>query len=354
MIQPIQIGSRFVGPGYPCFIIAEAGVNHNGDMQLARQLIDAAVVAKVDAIKFQSFITEELITSHAPKAGYQVVTTGEAGGQFAMLKALELTPAQYAELKAYCEQAGLIYLCTPYENRSVDMLAELDITAYKIASTDTTNLPFLRFVASKQRPVLLSTGMSDLGEVEAAVTALWEGGLRHKMALLHCTSEYPSPVQEINLRAMRTLEHAFSCPVGYSDHTQGLAASAWAVAAGACILEKHFTLDRSLPGPDHRASLEPGELSNLVEMIRDVEAALGDGVKRPTASELANKPMMQKSLVARQDIAAGQAIEAAHLTCKRPATGLPPAWFDKVIGKKAAAFIPADTILDLTSVDWDS
>ncbi len=352
MIEPVAIENRQVGPGHSCYIIAEAGVNHNGDMALAHQLIDAAVKAGADAIKFQSFVTEDLITADTPKANYQVETTGEPGSQYNMLKSLELTGPQHAELKAHCDESGILYLCTPYENKSVDMLDELGIGAYKIASTDTTNIPFLRYLASKNRSVILSTGMSTLGEVELAVNALWEGGLREKTIILHCTSEYPTPIEEANLRAIGTMERAFACPIGFSDHTPGIGVSPWAVAVGACMLEKHFTLDRDLPGPDHRASLEPNELATLVQTVRQVETALGDGRKRPMPSEIGNKPFMQKSIVAVQDIAAGETIAANALSCKRPATGLSPALWDDVVGKSAARPIKAGEILNFGAIAW--
>ena len=352
MIQPVRIGNRLVGPGQPCFTIAEAGVNHNGDIELAKRLIDAAAEASADAVKFQSFVTEELITPEAPKAGYQVATTGEPGSQYKMLKALELSADQQAELKAHCEQAGILYLCTPYENTSVDMLDRMGVAAFKIASTDITNIPFLRYVASKGRPVILSTGMSTLGEVEQAVDTLRAGGLDGKIVILHCTSEYPAPISETNLRAILTMQQAFGCPVGFSDHTPGVGASPWAVALGACMIEKHFTLNRDMVGPDHRASLEPDELSALVRTVRQVEEALGDGVKRPMPSELPNKPLMQKSLVARRSIRAGETITPNDLTCKRPGFGLAPSWFDRVVGKRAAVDIPEGGVLTLSNVDW--
>ena len=349
----VQLDKRNIGKRQPCFVIAEAGVNHNGDIELAHQLVDIAAKAGADAVKFQSFVTEELITPDAPKAQYQVETTGEPGSQYKMLKALELTSQQHGELKEHCDRAGIIYLCTPYENQSVDMLDSLDVAAYKIASTDTTNLPFLRYLASKDRPVILSTGMSNLGEVEQAVSTLKAGGLTDKIIILHCTSEYPAPLNEVNLRAMKTMEQAFACPVGFSDHTPSIGASPWAVAVGACVVEKHFTLDRTLKGPDHRASLEPNELSALVQTIRDVEVALGDGIKQPTASELPNKPMMQKSLVARRHIKAGEVISADALQCKRPGLGLEPFWAERIIGKRAAKDISADSNFSLASINWD-
>jgi sialic acid synthase SpsE len=233
------------------------------------------------------------------------------------------------------------------------MLVQLGVAAFKIASTDTTNVPYLRYVGARGRPVILSTGMSTLGEVEEAVGALAAGGLTAGVILLHCLAEYPAPLTEANLRVMTTLRRAFTTPVGFSDHTQGLGAAPWAVAAGACVIEKHFTLDRTMAGPDHRASLEPAEMKLLVQTIRDVEGALGDGVKRPMPSESANKAVMQKSLVARLAIAEGERIAATALTCKRPATGLAPRDIDEVVGRRAARAIAAGEILTRASIDWN-
>ena len=352
MINNVQVGQFNIGPGNPCFIIAEAGVNHNGDMKLAHKLIDAAAKAGVDAIKFQSFVAEDIVTPQAKKANYQIETTGDESGQFAMLKKLELSGAQQIELKAHCDKANILYLCTPYEEKSTDLLERIGVAAYKIASTDTSNIPFLRYLARKNIPVILSTGMSSLGEVEEAVNELRLHGLDGKIVILQCTSEYPVPVNEINLRAMKTMELAFGCPVGFSDHSPGLGASPWAVAAGACVVEKHFTLDRNMEGPDHRASIEPEELKELVKTIRNVETALGDGIKRPMPSEIANKFRMQKSLVATRTISAGEVIHTRDLTCKRPGNGLLPKWFDKVVGKQAAKDINSGEILNLDSVVW--
>lgn len=341
-----------IGPGNPCVIIAEAGVNHNGDIKLAHKLIDVAAEAGADAVKFQSFVTEDVVTLEAQKARYQIETTGQNGEQFAMLKSLELSKDQQKELKTHCDETGILYLCTPYERKSADLLEEIGVAAYKIASTDTTNIPFLRYIARKGIPVILSTGMSSLGEVEEAVNELKMHGLDGKIIILQCTSEYPVPVNEINLRAMKTMELAFGCPVGFSDHTPGIGASPWAVAAGACVIEKHFTLDRNMTGPDHRASIEPKELTELVKTVRDVEAALGDGIKRPMSSEIANKPRMQKHLVATRTIFAGDVIQLTDLTCKRSGSGLPPKWFDRVVGKKAAKQIQKEETLELDSIIW--
>ena len=352
MIKSVKIKNFMIGPGNPCFIIAEAGVNHNGDIKLAHKLIDAAAEAGTDAVKFQSFVAENLVTPQAEKADYQVETTGQNGGQFAMLKKLELSQDQQKELKFHCDETGILYLCTPYEKKSVDLLEEIGVAAYKIASTDTTNIPLLRYLALKNIPVILSTGMSSLGEVEESVNELKSHGLDGNIIILQCTSEYPAPVNEINLRAMKTMELAFGCPVGFSDHTPGIGAGPWAVAAGACIVEKHFTLDRNMEGPDHRASIEPNELKELVRTIHNVEAALGDGIKRPMPSELPNKTRMQKSLVATRSIPAGETIQETDLACKRAGCGLHPKWFDRVIGRKAAKQIQKEETLELNSIIW--
>ena len=352
MTQPVSISNRLIGPGQPCFVIAEAGVNHNGDMDIALRLIDAAAEAGADAIKFQSFVTEELVTNDAPKANYQVKTTADSGSQFKMVKALELSADEQTMLKSYCEERDIIYLCTPYENKSLDMLDQMDVAAFKVASTDTTNVPFLRNIAQKGRPVFLSTGMSTLGEVEQAIDALRTGGLDSKIVVLHCTSEYPAPINEVNLRAILSMQEAFGCPVGFSDHTSDAIVSSWAVAVGACVIEKHFTLNRNMIGPDHEASIEPDELSILIKNIRNVEVAMGDGVKKVMPSELKNKPLMQKSLVARRNISAGDVIAQDDITCKRPGFGLKPSWFDRVVGKRCTKNISKEEVLTLASINW--
>ena len=353
MIRSVNVGRFQIGPGNPCFVIAEAGVNHNGDMELAHKLIDAAKESNADAVKFQSFVAEDLVTPDAMKAGYQVQTTGSNGNQYDMLKKLELTGDQQAALKFHCDEIDILYLCTPYEEKSAELLQSLNVAAYKVASTDTTNTPFLRYLAESNIPIILSTGMCNLGEVEDSVNELKSNGLLGKIVLLHCTSEYPAPIDEINLRAMKTMEQAFGCPVGFSDHTPGIGASPWAVALGGCVVEKHFTLDRDLVGPDHMASLEPPELKQLVKMIRDVEAALGDGIKRLMTSETKNKSKMQKSLTIKRNVPAGETIRAEDLTCKRPGDGLMPKWFDKVIGQKTIRDIEENRFLTLADISWD-
>lgn len=353
MTKQVSIGDHLVGTRQPCLIIAEAGVNHNGNLSLAHQLIDAAVESGANAVKFQSFITDEIIIDIAPKAKYQVETTDSTISQYELLKSLELSFDQQAELKRHCDEAGILYLCTPYETVSVDRLDEIGVHAFKIASTDTNNLPFLRYLAAKGRPAILSTGMSTLGEVEKAVCTLQKGGLQNRIVILQCTSEYPVPLEDVNLLAMKTMEQAFGCPIGFSDHTRGIGASPWAVALGAVVIEKHFTLDRSLPGPDHRASLEPGEFADLVQTIRAVEAALGDGIKRIMPSEAANKLHMQKSLTARQTVEEGHTITEEDIGCRRPAGGLAPEYYSLVIGRRAARTIRAGEQVSLAAVEWD-
>jgi len=348
----VALGGRLVGTDAPVFVIAEAGVNHNGDVQIAFDLIDAAATAGADAVKFQAFVTEELVTPRAEKATYQAAQTGASGAQLAMLKSLELKPEEHILLQRRCAEIGILYLCTPYDEPSVDFLDRLDVPAFKIASTDTTNIPLLRHVAGKGRTVLLSTGMSTLAEVEAAVLTLRKGGVDGRLVLLQCTSEYPTPVRDVNLSVIGTLREKFGCPVGFSDHTKGVEVSVWAAAAGACVVEKHLTLDRTMAGPDHSASLTPAELARLVREVRRVEEAMGDGLKRPMPSEARNKHVMQKSLVARRRIAAGDVITAADLACKRPATGLPPTWFYRAVGQIAVVDIDPDEPLTLESIRW--
>ena len=326
------------------FVIAEAGVNHNGDLATATELVRVAAAAGADAVKFQTFVTEAIITRTAPKAQYQWRAGGEAESQFDMLKRLEMPEELHRRVIEECRRHGIMFLSTPYDRASAELLHRLDVCAFKIASTDTTNLPFLTDVAAKGRPILLSTGMSSLAEVEEAVAAVrWAGNGR--LALFQCTSQYPTPLDEVNLRAIATLQERFGCPVGFSDHTTGIGAAPWAVAAGACMLEKHFTLSRSLPGPDQAMSLEPAELAALVRAIRDVEAALGDGVKRTMPCEQENKRTHQKSLVVCRPVKAGQVVSREDVTAKRPGTGLPPGSLPKVVGRRAARDLQPDDVI---------
>jgi N,N'-diacetyllegionaminate synthase len=349
----VDIGGRSIGAGKPCLVIAEIGVNHNGDPDLGRRMIDAAADAGADAVKFQMFETDELVTPRAPKAGYQIETTGGSGTQRAMLRALEAGIETQRAWKSHCDDRGVLYLCTPYDEASADALDALGVAAYKVASTDTTTTPFLRHLASKGRPTILSTGMCTLGDVELGLSALLSGGLGlDRIVVLHCLSEYPAPMEQLNLRAIPAMGAALGCVMGYSDHTPGVGASPWAVVLGAAVVEKHFTVDRGLPGPDHRASIEPGELRELVAQIRQVEAALGDGVKRPMPSEIPNTERMRKSLVARRDIAAGEVLGRDTVTFKRPGSGLPPEAFYRLEGRPAARAVAKDTLLSEADVRW--
>lgn len=342
----IEIGGRKIGNGQPCFVIAEAGVNHNGDMSMARQLIDIAVKAGADAVKFQTFKAERLATTKSPKAEYQKQTTSSAESQFEMLKRLELTREMHLELKSHCESSGIQFLSTPFEEGSVDVLVEMGLKLLKIPSGEITNLPFLAHVASKGIPLILSTGMASLGEVEQAVELLRSGGAPG-IVLLHCVSNYPANPADCNLRAMETMRTAFSLPVGFSDHTPGNESAFAAVAMGACVVEKHFTIDRSLPGPDHKASMEPGELRTLIDGIRTVESALGDGRKTRVASEQNTADVIRKSIIAAREIPADAQITPDLLKISRPGTGLPPAMLKYVVGRTSRRLIPADALLSL-------
>lgn len=346
MVAPVEIAGRKVGPGYPCLIVAEAGVNHNGDLGLARRLVDAAVEAGVDAVKFQSFRAERLAASSALKADYQLATTGGGESQLDMLRRLELSESAQQELQDYCKRRGVLFMSTPFDEWSADFLSKLEVAVYKIPSGEITNLAFLSHVARKGKPMIVSTGMSSMGEVESAVQAIHEAGNR-QLALLHCVSRYPAQPSEANLRAMATMQAAFGVPAGYSDHTMGVTVALAAVALGACVIEKHFTLDRTLPGPDHRASVEPGELTRLVKEIRVVEASLGHGRKEPVPSEAKTAAAARRSIVAARDIPAGTSLTEEYLAVKRPGIGLPPSLLHSLLGRVAVRDIPADTVISL-------
>lgn len=331
----------------PCLVIAEAGVNHNGDLETAFRLIDAAVSSRADAVKFQTFKTERVISRLAPKADYQVETTGAGESQFDMVKRLELSLDSHRKLMAYCREKGILFLSTPFDEESADALQQLGVVAFKIPSGEITNLAFIEHVARKGKPMLVSTGMAHLGEVEAAVHAVERTGNKD-LVLLHCVSNYPADPADANLRAMLSMAEAFKVPVGYSDHTLGIEVALAAVALGACIIEKHFTLDRFMPGPDHKASLEPDELAALVQGIRKVEQALGHGRKEPAASEVHIARVARKSLVAAQDIPAGTVLTDDLVAVKRPGTGLVPSLKPFVVGRTARRTIEEGTVLD-----WD-
>ncbi len=332
-----------VGDSYPVFIIAEAGVNHNGELDMALRMVDAAAEAGADAVKFQTFETHRVISAVAPKAEYQARTTGSAESQLDMVRRLELSAEAHYELLARCRERGVLFMSTPFDRKSVDLLDELGVPAFKIGSGEITNWPFLEYIARKGKPIILSTGMSYLSEVDEAVRIIRNAG-GNQLALLHCVSNYPSDPADVNLRAMQTLAAAFQVPVGYSDHTLGIEVALAAVALSARIIEKHFTLDKNLPGPDHQASLEPHELQLLVNGVRIVEAALGHGRKQPAASEANTAAVARRSLVAAQDIPVGAVLTKDMIAIKRPGSGLPPAMYSYLIGRTARTTIPADAL----------
>jgi N,N'-diacetyllegionaminate synthase len=328
-------------------IIAEAGVNHNGDINLARQLVDAAAIAGADFVKFQTFNADRQVTRSAVKADYQAKVTDMAESQHEMLRRLELTEELHQELIDYCATRNIGFFSTGFDIESVDLLASLGQGHFKIPSGEITNLPYLRHIGQLGKAVILSTGMATVGEIEAAIDVLEQAGTpRTKLTVLHCTTEYPTPMIEVNLRAMQTIQSAFGVAVGYSDHTRGIEVAIAAVAMGATVIEKHFTLDRNLPGPDHQASLEPAELTAMVAAIRNIEVALGDGIKRLTPSEAKNKPVARKSLVASRAIKAGEVFTTENIAAKRPGTGISPMRWDEIIGKKARRDFLADELID--------
>lgn len=318
-------------------IIAEAGVNHNGDIELAKKLIAQAATAGVDLVKFQTFQASKIVSASAPKAEYQKKTTGTEESQLTMIRKLELSQQDHEILIEECNRHGIGFFSTAFDSDSFNFLSDLGCLDWiKIPSGELTNLPLLRHMTRLGRPVLLSTGMANLGEIEAAIEAIEAAGTpRQMITVLHCTTEYPTPMEEVNLHAMVSLKHAFGVEVGYSDHTPGIEIPIAAVALGATVIEKHFTLDRNLPGPDHKASLEPDELKAMVQAIRNIERALGDGIKRPSQSELKNKPIARKSIVASRAIQMGELFSVDNLTTKRPGTGISPMRWDDIIGTVA-------------------
>ncbi|MDC0831680.1 N-acetylneuraminate synthase [Geitlerinema sp. CS-897] len=354
------------------FIIAEAGVNHNGNLRLAKQLIDVAAKASADAVKFQTFRADRIISHYAPKAEYQTQTTDEAESQLEMVQRLQLNESDHQILIEYCHKRDIQFLSTPFDLESIELLTErFDLPRLKLPSGEITNAPLLLKAAQTQKDIILSTGMSTLGEVEAALGVLAFGyvkpeaspsilgfqeaycsesgqqALQEKVTLLHCTTEYPAPFTDVNLLAMDTLRVAFGLPVGYSDHTEGIHISLAAVARGAKVIEKHFTLDRNLPGPDHRASLEPEELRKLVRQVREIEQAFGDGVKCPTASEWKNRSVARKSLVATREIRTGETFTDYNVSCKRPGTGVSPFQYWQTLDRVATRNFERDEILDV-------
>ena len=328
-------------------IIAEAGVNHNGNLDLALQLVEQAALAGADLVKFQTFITAKNVTKKAPKAEYQKGSTDPSESQYEMVQKLELSRVDHETLAQACQHHGIGFFSTAFDAESFDLLVELGIDRVKIPSGEITNLPLLRYMTRLGKPVILSTGMANLGEIEAALDVIEQSGtLRSLVTILHCTTEYPAPMGDVNLRAMVNLKAAFGVEVGYSDHTIGIEIPIAAVALGAVVIEKHFTLDRKLPGPDHQASLEPHELKAMVSGIRNVERALGDGIKRPSQSELKNKAIARRSLVASRAIHAGEIFSTDNITTKRPGTGISPMCWDMVIGRPASRDFAADELIE--------
>jgi N,N'-diacetyllegionaminate synthase len=335
-----------------CYIIAEAGVNHNGSEEMAMQLVDAAVTAGADAVKFQTFKAEKLVSPKARKAAYQEAQTGE-GDQFAMLKALELSDEAHQRLATYCSEQGIEFLSTPFDEESADFLIALGCRRLKVPSGELTNAPFLRFLAAKGLPMILSTGMATLDEVAEAVALInrvreeqgFSEPLAEVLTLLHCTSNYPTPLQDVNMRAMQTLAEAFHLPVGYSDHTAGTFVAPIARALGAEVFEKHFTLDRALPGPDHAASLEPEELAQMVRAIRDTDLLLGSPDKRPSGPELEVRIAARRSVTLSVDAPAGTALTPEMLTLMRPGDGIPPAELESVVGRSLKRSLQAGDTL---------
>ncbi len=345
----IDFATSSIGAADGAFVIAEAGVNHNGDIDLAMRLVEVAAEAGADAVKFQTFKADRLVTGEAEMADYQKTNSGREESQFAMLRRLELSEEMHEALMERCDELGIIFMSTPFDELSADFLERLGVRLFKVPSGEITNTPFLRHLSRIGLPMVLSTGMSTLADVETAVRAIEEEG-HPDVAILHCVSNYPADPADTNLRAMQVLR-SFGYPVGYSDHTLGIAVPIAAVALGAKVIEKHFTLDRELPGPDHRASLEPDELTAMMDGIRTVERAMGDGRKRPVASEMQTAKVARKSIVAGRDIAAGEVIDRDALAIKRPGTGLPPTALDLVVGRRARTAIVRDALVDLGELE---
>ena len=330
------------------FIIAEAGVNHNGSTELAKKLIDVAAEAGADAVKFQTFKADRLVSRRAQKADYQKQTTSVDETQYEMIKNLELDENAHRILISYCKEKKIMFLSTPFDHDSIDLLNSFQIAIFKIPSGEITNLPYLRHIGSLGKEVILSTGMANLSEVQDTLEVLIKAGTsKEKITVLHATTQYPCPIGEVNLRAMQTIKAAFGVKVGYSDHTQGIEVPIAAVAMGACVIEKHFTLDRTMEGPDHKASLEPDELKAMVQAIRYIEQALGDGVKRPSESEQKNISVARKSILASRSIKIGETFSDDNLVVKRPGNGISPMRWDEIIGHKAIRNFSADELIEL-------
>ena len=327
------------------YIIAEAGINHNGSFETACKLVDAAKSAGADCIKFQTFKSENLVSHNARKADYQKNTTGN-GSQLEMLKKLELSYDEFIELKKYCDKVGICFLSTPFDLESIDFLNSIDMPFWKIPSGEITNYPYLCSLAKTGKPVIMSTGMCTVEDIEAAIKVLTENGTK-EISLLHCNTEYPTPFEDVNLKAMQTMRDKFGLNVGYSDHTKGIEIPIAAVAMGAAIIEKHFTLDRNMDGPDHKASLEPDELAAMVKAIRNIEMAIGTGEKVPSASEKKNMPIARKSIIASRNIKKGEKLTEANLTTKRPGNGISPMKWNEVVGTYAVRDFEEDELIEI-------
>jgi N,N'-diacetyllegionaminate synthase len=349
MSMMIRIGNKTIGEQRPCFVIAEAGVNHNGDIALAKQLVDTAKNAGADAVKFQTFKAEGVVTTDATIASYARKNLGRSLTQQEMIKPLELTYDEFTALKIYCDRKKILFLSTPHSFDAIDFLDSL-VPAYKFGSGDLTNTPALRYAAKKHKPMLLGTGMATLAEVRTAIRTIRTTG-NHQIIALHCTTNYPCPLNEVNLRAMLTMRHTLNCLVGYSDHTMGITVPVMAATLGAVVVEKHFSLDKTLPGPYHKASLEPAELSQMITAIRDVETVLGNYAKKPTASEKNIMKLVRKSIVAAQDIPKGSLLRRNLMDIKRPGTGLPPAKLESFLGRKTKRDIKKDDLLKQSMVE---
>ena len=328
------------------FIIAEAGVNHNGSIDLAKKLIDAASISGADAVKFQTFKAENLVAKNTQKADYQKEGTDESESQFDMIKKLELDEETHKELITYCQEKKIVFLSSPFDHESIDMLDSLGLEIFKIPSGEITNLPYLRHIGSLKKQVILSTGMSNIKEVEEALTILINSGtLKKNIIVLHANTMYPTPIKDVNLNAMLTIQRKLGVAIGYSDHTLGIEVNIAAAAMGAIVIEKHFTLDKGMDGPDHKASLEPKELKEMVQSIRNIEKAMGDGKKRPTTSEKPNIEIVRKSIVAIQSITKGERFTEKNIAVKRPGTGISPMKWSSIIGKIAERDYKFDELL---------
>ncbi|MCG2680987.1 MAG: N-acetylneuraminate synthase [Kiritimatiellae bacterium] len=343
MVAAIQIAAKKIGENQPCFIIAEAGVNHNGSLRLALELVDAAAETGADAVKFQTFKAENLVTRTAPQAEYQVRNTGKVESQYDMLKRLELDAESHRKIAAYCRKKKIVFLSTPFDEESADLLEILNVPAFKIGSGELTNLSFISHVARKGKPMIISTGMAISAEVKEVIKAVRDAS-NDQIVLLHCVSSYPAKARWANLNAIQTMKKTFGLPVGYSDHVIRNETALAAVALGACVIEKHFTLDRKLPGPDQKLSLEPDEFAELVSGIRLVETALGDGIKKPVKEEKPVADLVRRSLVAACDIPEGSLLTEKHITIKRPGTGLPPAMINDLLRRKTKVPVREGTL----------